>query len=102
MGVRILEGDTGGGYRNAVLYCSTTDWAFGPLFEDADEAQAFLDWLGVTDPRTLADNELATKVSQFRVEHEETKKQQDKKDRLRHELLQNAENTAVEIGRAHV
>ena len=39
----------------AILYCSTTDWAFGPVFtdedgHDADErAEAFLRWLATTD-----------------------------------------------------
>ena len=59
MGVRILEGE-----HNAVLYCSTSMWAFGPLFEDAAEAQIFLDWLMV-DPRGLTDGELEAKYSEF-------------------------------------
>lgn len=39
----------------AVLYCSTTDWAFGPVFQDGDDhdaderAEAFLRWLEHTD-----------------------------------------------------
>lgn len=39
----------------AILYCSTTDWAFGPVFldhaeHDADErAEAFLRWLADTE-----------------------------------------------------
>jgi hypothetical protein len=39
----------------AILYCSTTDWAFGPVFiddngHDADErVEAFLRWLDTTD-----------------------------------------------------
>ena len=43
--------------KQAVLYCSTTDWAFGPVFSedeshdhDAEErAEAFLRWLATTD-----------------------------------------------------
>lgn len=66
MGVRILETE-----NNAVLYCSTSMWAFGPLFEDADEAQAFLDWLGA-DPRLLADGHLAEKYSEFLARERET------------------------------
>jgi hypothetical protein len=46
MGVRILEGD-----GMAVLYCSTSMWAFGPIFEDGDQPQEFLEWLGKNDPR---------------------------------------------------
>ena len=47
MGVRILT-DNG---ESAVLYCSTTDWAFGPVFSQSDDhdaqerAEAFLRWL---------------------------------------------------------
>jgi hypothetical protein len=39
----------------ALLYCSTTDWAFGPVFLDTDDhdaaerAEAFLRWLQETD-----------------------------------------------------
>lgn len=38
MSVQILEGGNGG----AVFYCSTSDWAFGPLMPDAEIAEAFL------------------------------------------------------------
>lgn len=62
MGVRILEDNEVG----AVLYCSVTDWAFGPIFADRDEAQAFLDWLP-SDPRSLSDGDLDDKFSEFRV-----------------------------------
>ena len=64
MGVRILEGTGEGDSRGAVLYCSVTDWAFGPLFEDGDQAQEFLDWL-VYDPRSLSDAEMEAKYSEF-------------------------------------
>jgi len=39
----------------AILYCSTADWAFGPVFMDSDHhdaderAEAFLRWLRETD-----------------------------------------------------
>ena len=33
MSVQILEGE-----KHACLFCNTTDWAFGPLFEDAEQA----------------------------------------------------------------
>lgn len=53
MGCRLLyDGDYGG----AVLFCSTTDWAFGPVFQDADDhdgqerAHAFVRWLRNTAP----------------------------------------------------
>jgi hypothetical protein len=48
MGVRILHDKD---QERAVLYCSTTDWAFGPMFRDTlerdgvERAGAFLRWL---------------------------------------------------------
>ena len=51
MGVRIIHSDD-----EAVMYCSVTGWAFGPVFDDSDEHGAyerlelFLDWLP-NDPR---------------------------------------------------
>jgi hypothetical protein len=52
MGVRILHNRDS---DIATLYCSTTDWAFGPVFWgsealDADQrAQKFLDWFETAD-----------------------------------------------------
>lgn len=63
MGVRILyDRET----NQANLYCSTSDWAFGPVFynsndreHDADErAEAFCRWLGAREPRRMSDSEL--------------------------------------------
>ena len=61
MGVRILQGaEPGSAYTQAVLYCSTSDWAFGPVFYGDDEhdafdrAHMFCKWLNETghkDPR---------------------------------------------------
>ncbi len=68
MGCRILEGEN---QEGAVLYCSTTGWAFGPLFEDRLDAESFLDWLSARetrDPRNLKDSELADYFSDFRKE----------------------------------
>lgn len=52
MGCHILADQ----FRNhAVFYCSTSDWAFGPVFTDHDghdaeeRAEAFLRWLRETD-----------------------------------------------------
>jgi len=57
MGVRILEGNGEGDSKGACFYCSTTDWAFGPLMGSREEAEEFLKWLP-TDPRDYKDNEL--------------------------------------------
>lgn len=40
-----------------VLMCNTTDWAFGPVFREHENAQEFLDTLE-NDARTYEDNEL--------------------------------------------
>lgn len=61
MGVRILEGKN----RNAVFYCSTSDWAFGPVMESAEEAEAFAKWLP-QDPRVYSDNDLESKYLTFK------------------------------------
>jgi hypothetical protein len=54
----------------AVLFCNTSDWAFGPLFraEDggscldaAESAEVFLAWLKPIDPRSLSDDKLEGK-----------------------------------------
>lgn len=46
MSISTIDGDDG-----AVLYCNTTMWAFGPVFEDAEAAWAFKSWLN-DDPRS--------------------------------------------------
>ena len=60
MSVCIFEGKDG----KAVVYCSTTDWAFGPVMESADVAQAFLSSLAV-DARTLPDPEMERLYAEF-------------------------------------
>ncbi len=74
MGVRILEGRYDGIGTRAVLVDSVTEWAFGPLFDDLAEAEAFLEWIedfakpGL-DTRNLARYELRNYVSKFRRDH---------------------------------
>ena len=46
MGVRIINGTD-----EAALYCSTTMWAFGPVFDDYDSAESFLEWWKAKDAR---------------------------------------------------
>jgi len=61
MGVRIINGALDGdstGYQ--CLYCSTTMFAFGPLFDADDDVQHFLEWLG-EDARLLSEPMLETK-----------------------------------------
>ncbi len=59
MACHILEGVDG----EVVFYCSTTDWAFGPVMQSVDEAEAFREWLG-RDPRMIED--LQTEYAKFR------------------------------------
>lgn len=72
MGVRTIRGN-----REAVMYCSSTDWAFGPVFNDTDDHDAeerlesFLRWLGkARDPRQYTDAELESKYSDWRSQEE--------------------------------
>lgn len=72
MAVRILHAPTHG---QAVLYCSTTGWAFGPVFEAEDDepyrsanhmAEAFVTWLGpARDPRQLSPSELEVMYTEW-------------------------------------
>lgn len=48
MALEVLEVRDG----RAVLVDTGTDWAFGPVFESVDHAEAFLCWLG-KDPRQV-------------------------------------------------
>ena len=51
MGCRIIHDERGG---MAVLYCSTSDWAFGPVFQEDSHhdayarAESFLRWIETT------------------------------------------------------
>jgi hypothetical protein len=80
MGVRVLyDGEIG------AMYCSTSDWAFGPVFseENGHDAQerieCFLRWLGkANDPRSLTDHQLSRKYSEWRAQEEEQWKEEEK------------------------
>lgn len=78
MGCRILEEREDG---RAVLYCSTTGWAVGPVFRSYEQAQKFLDWLRDTpneektvlglsksDPRNYTESVLERLYSRFLME----------------------------------
>lgn len=69
MGISILDGKFYDTRYGAVLVCNTTDRAFGPLFNDAAEAQAFLDWCdknGQDDPRKSSYDELDDLINEYR------------------------------------
>lgn len=78
MGVRILHDEE---ENMAAIYCSTTDFAFGPIFYDGDShedlpddwqvkdaseiALAFLQWYDSSDVRTLSDKDIGERQSEF-------------------------------------
>jgi hypothetical protein len=64
MAVKILEGTGQGESLGAVLYCSTSEWAFGPVFDSAKEAMDFLEFC--PQPRLMSDRELLDAVGEFR------------------------------------
>ena len=68
MSVQVLE-DRETGYQ--LMYCSTTMWAFGPIFYDDEDVEEFLGWLPKY-PRTYSDTELEIKVSEWRSISEES------------------------------
>ena len=62
MGIEILTSADG----RSCFFCSTTDWAFGPIMREGPEfAVAFLKSLP-TDARTLLNSELETALEAFR------------------------------------
>ena len=69
MGCRIIEGVKDGRIDCAVFYCSTTEWAFGPVMESVSQAVSFATFLqthpststplrGDCDPRSYSEVEL--------------------------------------------
>jgi hypothetical protein len=70
MSVRILHDEAD---EQAVLYCSTTGWAFGPVFGASDDkdarerAEAFLRWL-VVDARDPSEKELERRYSDWQAQ----------------------------------
>lgn len=76
MGIRIINGD--GPYDGACLYCSTSMWAFGPVFKDHSEAEDFLDWIGDgKDLRLMTDKELEGHYLDYLTSREEEKQEQE-------------------------
>jgi len=59
MSVRIITDKDSG---DQVLYCSTTDFAFGPIIDSEYDAEYFLEWLSV-DARKYTDDELSDQLS---------------------------------------
>jgi len=68
MSVCILDGVDG-----ALFYCSTSDWGFGPLMKDQEEAEAFLAYLKQfeKDARRYSDSELERRFGDFKRNYDE-------------------------------
>lgn len=71
MGLHVISGEYNG-RPCAIMFCSTSMWAFGPLFEDEEEVDAFCVWLrnhpqGAFDPRTLSDEALADAFARWKA-----------------------------------
>jgi len=61
MGLRILNENS----SNQCLYCSTSDVAFGPVFDESEDVEHFIGWLD-KDARLYTDEDLSVKVSEWR------------------------------------
>ena len=60
MGIGILHGFHGK-FEHAALFCTTSDFAFGPIFHNYFEAESFIKFCIAKhgeDPRKLGDNKL--------------------------------------------
>jgi hypothetical protein len=73
MGVKVLRGvdEPDGTLGRACLFCTTSNYAFGPLFRDWEEGAEFLDWMKyvrVSDPRKLTGDELSSEIMAYRNE----------------------------------
>lgn len=61
--------------NQAAMFCSTSDWAFGPVFSDsdthdaADRVDSFLRFLKI-DPRILDETELEQKYGEWRAQED--------------------------------
>lgn len=47
--------------KKCCLYCTTTNSVFGPVFDEDENLEGFIEWLKPTDPRELSFTELTTK-----------------------------------------
>ena len=65
MSIEIIDN---GEYK--ALFCNTTMWAFGGVFYEHEDAQNFMNWLGV-DARTLTNEAFSEKQLEWRgIKHE--------------------------------
>jgi len=62
MGIEILKDEKSG---HQCMYCNTTMWAFGGVFDEDEPVQDFIDWLP-EDPRGYTDRQLEKKIAEWR------------------------------------
>ena len=69
MGVQILKGRDPHGEPFAVLTCNTSNWSFGPVFEDEKDAEGFLEYAREhnweTDVRRLTDPQMISLLEHY-------------------------------------
>ena len=73
MSIRVIHGDEG-----SVLFCDLAKMAFGPVFEDGEDPDEFLDWIeqlyhdrgyrGTVDVRQFSERRLSELVDEWRRE----------------------------------
>ena len=64
MSIKIIEATGRGDSQGAVLYCSLTEWAFGPVFRTVEDARDFLAFC--PEPRLISENDLVRKHADFK------------------------------------
>ena len=70
MSVQILTDSKSG---ESCMFCNTSDWAFGPVFDRDEDPFEFMEWLAI-DPRELSDSDLEKRVWGWRLlKQKETK-----------------------------
>jgi len=63
MSVEIIQSNQEPFYK--IMFCNTSMWAFGPVFREHEDVDAFIDWLS-DDPRTYTDKDLERKTEEWR------------------------------------
>ena len=70
MSIRIIEGTYDGDTTGAVMICSTSMWAFGPVFDDVQEVDCFQKWYADRYPESIRQTSqelLANRFGLFRA-----------------------------------
>lgn len=65
MALLVIAGEYDGDTTGAVMICSTTMWAFGPVFDDPQEVDCFQDWWGDNFGETVREVDSETLGERF-------------------------------------